>query len=86
MTYNYFRKNKFFVGSGILEAGCKSVIGQKLKQSGMHWSLEGATSVIALLCCMHSNQREDLWEKGLLSDIWNNFFCLTPPQKDRYCS
>lgn len=63
MRYNYFRKNKLFVGSGVLEAGCKSVIGQRLKQSGMHWSLEGAKSVIALRCCMHSNQWEDFWEK-----------------------
>ncbi len=63
MRYNYFRKNKFFVGSGVLEAGCKSVIGQRLKQSGMHWSLEGADSVIALRCCMYSNQWEDFWEK-----------------------
>jgi Uncharacterised protein family (UPF0236) len=63
MRYNYFRKNKLFVGSGVLEAGCKSVIGQRLKQSGMHWSLGGANSVIALRCCMHSNQWEDFWEK-----------------------
>jgi hypothetical protein len=63
MRYDYFRRNKLFVGSGVLEAGCKSVIGQRLKQSGMHWSLEGAKSVIALRCCMHSNQWEDFWEK-----------------------
>ena len=39
-----------FVGSGVVEAGCKSVIGQRLKQSGMHWTVDGADAIIALRC------------------------------------
>ena len=63
MRYKLFRENGLFVGSGVLEAGCRSVIGQRLKQSGMHWSLKGAASMIALRCCIFSNQWEDFWEK-----------------------
>ena len=33
-----------------MEAGCKSVIGQRLKQSGMHWTVNGADAIIALRC------------------------------------
>jgi len=62
MRYNVFRKSGFFVGSGVLEAGCRSVIGQRLKQSGMHWSLDGANHIIALRCCLFSNRWEDFWE------------------------
>jgi hypothetical protein len=62
MRYNVFRKNGFFVGSGVLEAGCRSVIGQRLKQSGMHWSVDGANNIIALRCCFFSNRWEDFWE------------------------
>jgi len=62
MRYNIFRKRGFFVGSGVLEAGCRSVIGQRLKQSGMHWSLDGANHIIALRCCLFSNRWEDFWE------------------------
>lgn len=63
MRYNVFRKKGFFVGSGVLEAGCRSVIGQRLKQSGMHWSVDGANNIIALRCCFFSNRWEDFWEQ-----------------------
>jgi hypothetical protein len=36
MRYHWSRQCGLFVGSGVVEAGCKSVIGQRLKQSGMH--------------------------------------------------
>ena len=38
MRYKHFRSLGLFVGSGTVEAGCKAVIGQRLKLSGMHWS------------------------------------------------
>ncbi len=62
MRYNVFRKRGFFVGSGVLEAGCRSVIGQRLKQSGMHWTVNGANNIISLRCCFFSNRWEDFWE------------------------
>ena len=42
MRYKHFRSCGLFVGSGVVEAGCKAVIGQRLKLSGMHWSVPGA--------------------------------------------
>ncbi|MBI2365926.1 MAG: hypothetical protein HYV01_13115 [Deltaproteobacteria bacterium] len=39
-----------FVGSGVVEAGCKTVIGHRLKQSGMQWTVRGANDIIALRC------------------------------------
>lgn len=62
MRYADFRKRGFFVGSGVLEAGCRTVIGQRLKQSGMHWTVRGANTIIALRCCIMSNRWEDFWE------------------------
>jgi hypothetical protein len=62
MRYGDFRKQGLFVGSGVVEAGCRSVIGQRLKQSGMHWTVNGANSIIALRCCLFSNRWEDFWE------------------------
>lgn len=62
MRYADFRKRGFFVGSGVLEAGCRTVIGQRLKQSGMHWTVGGANSIIALRCNILSNRWEDFWE------------------------
>ena len=62
MRYDEFRRLGLFVGSGVIEAGCKSLIGQRLKQSGMHWSVRGANSIIALRCCIESGRFEDYWE------------------------
>jgi hypothetical protein len=61
MRYFEFRKRGLFIGSGVVEAGCKAVIGQRLKQSGMHWSVKGANAIIALRCCVESGKFEDYW-------------------------
>lgn len=61
MRYAQFRHQKFFVGSGVVEAGCRTVIGERLKQSGMRWSVRGANSIIALRCCILSGRFEDFW-------------------------
>jgi len=62
MRYVDFRAQGLFVGSGVIEAGCKTVIGQRLKQSGMEWTVRGANAIISLLCMMKSNRLEDYWE------------------------
>ena len=62
MRYAAFRNRGLFVGSGVLEAGCRTLIGQRLKQSGMHWSVQGANSILALRCNILSNRWEDFWE------------------------
>ena len=58
MRYKWFRQCGLFTGSGVVEAGCKSVIGQRLKQSGMHWTTDGADAIIALRCREASSQWE----------------------------
>jgi hypothetical protein len=62
MRYAEFRDRGLFVGSGVVEAACKHVIGQRLKQSGMEWSVRGANAIIALRCAEASNRTEDYWE------------------------
>jgi hypothetical protein len=61
MQYDRYRHEGLFVGSGVIEAGCRTLIGQRLKQSGMHWTVRGANSIIALRCCMFSHLWEDFW-------------------------
>ena len=62
MRYAEFREQGLFVGSGVVEAGCKTVIGTRLKQSGMEWTVRGANAIITLRCIMKSNRLEDYWE------------------------
>jgi hypothetical protein len=58
MRYHWFRQCGLFAGSGVVESSCKTVIGQRLKQSGMHWTVAGADSIIALRC----REASSTWE------------------------
>jgi hypothetical protein len=62
MRYPDFRAQHLFVGSGVIEAGCKSVIGSRLKRSGMFWTVRGANAILALRCCQLNGRFEDYWE------------------------
>ena len=62
MRYGEFRGQGLFVGSGVIEAGCKTLIGKRLKQSGMFWSVAGANAIIAARCCLYSGRFEQFWE------------------------
>ena len=62
MRYPKFRKQGLFVGSGVIEAGCKTLIATRLKRSGMFWTVRGANAVIAVRCSRHSREFDDYWE------------------------
>ena len=62
MRYAEFRRQNLFIGSGVIEAGCRSVIGARLKRSGMFWTVQGANAIIALRCAQLSNRFDDYWE------------------------
>jgi len=62
MRYPQFRRQHLFVGSGVIEAGCKTVIASRLKQSGMFWTVRGANAILALRRCHLNGRFEDYWE------------------------
>jgi hypothetical protein len=62
MRYPEFRRQKLFVGSGVIEAGCRTVVAKRLKQSGMFWTVRGANAIIALRCCRLNRKFEDYWD------------------------
>jgi len=61
MRYHWFRQCGLFVGSGVVEAGCKTVIGQRLKLSGMHWTTAGADAITTLRCQQASRPEDRIW-------------------------
>lgn len=61
MRYPEFRSQGLFVGSGVIEAGCKTV-GARLKRSGMFWTVRGANAILALRCQMLSGEFDEYWE------------------------
>jgi len=61
LRYPKFRLLHLFVGTGVMEAGRKTV-GSRLKQSGMFWTVRGANAILALRCCYLNGGFEDYWE------------------------
>jgi hypothetical protein len=51
-----------FIGSGVVEAGCKTVIGRRLKQSGMFWSQTGAEDILSLRCLVLGPHFDSTWK------------------------
>ena len=63
MRYPEFRARGLCTSSGVVEAGCKSIVGGRLKKSGMHWSVSGANAILALRCTIKSGRYESFWER-----------------------
>ena len=59
MRYAQFRAQGLFIGSGVIEAACKNLVGKRLKQSGMEWSVRGANAILALRCATLSSRFQD---------------------------
>ncbi|MGH8335753.1 MAG: ISKra4 family transposase [Gammaproteobacteria bacterium] len=62
MRYPQFRRQHLFVGSGVIEAGCKTVVSARLKRSGMFWTVRGANAILAIRCSYLDGRFEDYWE------------------------
>jgi hypothetical protein len=63
MRYSKFHQQSLCTSTGVVEAGCKVVIGTRLKRAGMHWTVNGANAIIALRCSKLSGRFEDFWER-----------------------
>jgi len=60
MHYAHFKKLGMFTGSGAVEAGCKSIVGQRCQLSGMRWTVSGATGILTLRCLEASGRWEQI--------------------------
>lgn len=72
MQYGSFRAAGYFIGSGVVEAGCKTVIGGRCKQSGMFWSESGAENILALRCIHSSRRLDEFWKHRLNTSAARN--------------
>jgi hypothetical protein len=72
MQYGSFRRQGFFIGSGVVEAGCKTIIGSRCKQSGMFWGKTGAENILALRCIHASRRLDQFWKERLNNHVARN--------------
>ncbi len=62
MDYPSYRARGYHVGSGVVEAACKTVAGARCKRSGMRWSKAGAQSVLNLRCLKLNERWDRYWQ------------------------
>lgn len=62
MRYGDFRAQGLFVGSGVVEAGCRSVVGLRCKKPGMFWSRMGAHAILQTRCSLLSRRYDADWD------------------------
>jgi hypothetical protein len=60
MQYGTFLKRGYHIGSGVIEAACKQVVGARLNQVGMHWSAAAAEAIVTLRGALLSSHPPDL--------------------------
>jgi len=82
MLYGTYREAGLFIGSGVIEAGCKTVIGARCKQSGMFWSRPGAGNILALRCLKSGNTWETFWKTRANTPSALNDSLPWPPNED----
>lgn len=62
MRYQWFRERGICVSTGVVESGCKVAIGNRLKTTGMHWTVDGANAIMALRCARLNMRFDKFWE------------------------
>ena len=62
MRYGEYLAEGLPIGSGVIEAGCKNVVGQRMKCTGMRWTVAGANPVIWLRCARIGGWLDDYWD------------------------
>ena len=60
MRYKTFLEKGYHIGSGVIEAGCKHLVTQRMKQAGMHWRQESAEAILTLRAAQLSTHPPDL--------------------------
>lgn len=61
MAYGTYRGKGWFIGSGVIEAGCRTVVCKRLKQSGMFWSETGAGWILDFRTLLLSQRFDAFW-------------------------
>jgi len=79
MHYAQFRQKGLFIGSGVLEAGCRMVIGQRLKLSGMHWTLRGLIALLTSDAAFSVTSGKIFGHIRLLPDFSTHIYVAHPP-------
>jgi hypothetical protein len=69
MRYRHYSRQQLPIGSGITEAACKSVFTQRLKRSGMSWTIEGGQVIL---------DWRVIWLRGVWAAVHQRYLASQP--------
>jgi hypothetical protein len=61
MRYSALRAQNLPIGSGVVEAACKTLVSQRLKRSGMRWRMAGGQAILTFRALCQSERFERAW-------------------------
>jgi hypothetical protein len=61
MRYAQWKREGFMIGSGVVEAACKTLVAQRLKLSGMRWGSRGAQAILTMRGWDQSDRFDEAW-------------------------
>ena len=62
MQYHHYREQGWFIGSGPVEAACKTIVAQRAKQAGMRWTITGLDPILTLRALTRSGRDHLIWQ------------------------
>jgi hypothetical protein len=77
MRYSDLRAQNLPIGSGVVEAACKTLVSQRLKRSGMRWRTAGGQAILTFRALCQSERFERAW--SLLGETYKR--SVTLPRK-----
>ncbi len=69
MRYDQFRFKGYYIGSGAIESANKYIVADRLKRTGMRWTLQHANALIWLRCKYFEERWDAFWDSMKLSDF-----------------
>lgn len=61
MQYADFKANGYYIGSGPVESACNTIVKQRAKRAGMHWTITGLDPILAIRTLRQSGRDHILW-------------------------
>lgn len=62
MNYARYQQDNLPIGSGVVEAACKTIVTQRMKRSGMAWSPDGGQAILTMRAWLRSDRFELAWQ------------------------
>lgn len=63
MQYAKYAEKGWPIGSGVIEAACKSVVKQRMCRIGQRWSISGGQAILNLRSVVKSNRWDSFWSE-----------------------